>query len=218
MLLLFMFGERFHLIPAVTALVGATALLVWIRPDIEEMIEAVDWTTLVFFMALFIVVGAIQEVGLISLIAEMIGRLVGDSLVLAMLSIVWISAILSMVVANIPFTAAMLPVVGFLTLTVPGAESKVLFFCLSVGAAHGRQRITDRCFSQHGHLGYCRAGRTSDHLCLLLYKGVSGIVDHSWAGNHLAVGAILVKRNTETDKVYMNSVLVLGEGFIPHSG
>jgi Na+/H+ antiporter NhaD/arsenite permease-like protein len=137
MLLLFMFGERFHLIPAVTALVGATALLVWIRPDIEEMIEAVDWTTLVFFMALFIVVGAIQEVGLISLIAEMIGRLVGDSLVLAMLSIVWISAILSMVVANIPFTAAMLPVVGFLTLTVPGAESKVLFFCLSVGAAMG---------------------------------------------------------------------------------
>ncbi len=137
MLLLFMFGERFHMIPAVTALIGATALLVWVRPDIEEMIEAVDWTTLVFFMSLFIVIGAIQEVGLISLIAEMIGRLVGDSLVLAMLAIIWLSALLSTVVANIPFTAAMLPVVGFLTITIPGAESKVLFFCLSVGSAMG---------------------------------------------------------------------------------
>jgi Na+/H+ antiporter NhaD/arsenite permease-like protein len=137
MLLLFMFGERFHMIPAVTALIGATALLVWIRPDIEEMIEAVDWTTLVFFMSLFIVIGAIQEVGLISLIAELIGRLVGDSLVLAMLAILWLSALLSTVVANIPFTAAMLPVVGFLTMTIPGAESKVLFFCLSVGSAMG---------------------------------------------------------------------------------
>jgi Na+/H+ antiporter NhaD/arsenite permease-like protein len=124
-------------VPAVTALIGATALLVWIRPDIEEMIEAVDWTTLVFFISLFIVVGAIQEVGLISLIADMIGRLVGDSLLLAMLVVTWFSAILSMVVANIPFTAAMLPVVGYLTATIPGAESLVLFYCLSVGSAMG---------------------------------------------------------------------------------
>jgi Na+/H+ antiporter NhaD/arsenite permease-like protein len=54
MLVMFILGERIHLLPAVTALVGATALMVWIKPDIEEMIEAVDWTTLVFFMSLFI--------------------------------------------------------------------------------------------------------------------------------------------------------------------
>ena len=137
MLLLFVFGEQIHLLPAVTALIGATVLMVWIRPDIEEMIDAVDWTTLVFFMALFIVVGAIQEVGLISFIADGIGRLVGDSLLLTMLAVTWLSAILSMVVANIPFTAAMLPVIGYLTATVPGAEGKVLFYCLSVGAAMG---------------------------------------------------------------------------------
>lgn len=112
-------------------------LMVWIRPDIEEMIEAVDWTTLVFFIALFIVVGAVQEVGLISMVADNIGRLVGENLLLAILSITWISAIFSMIVANIPFTAAMLPVVGFLTANVPGAEGKVLFYCLSVGAAMG---------------------------------------------------------------------------------
>jgi Na+/H+ antiporter NhaD/arsenite permease-like protein len=97
----------------------------------------VDWTTLVFFISLFIVVGAIQEVGLISFIAAAIGNLVGDSLLLAILVIIWLSAILSTVVANIPFTAAMLPVVGYLTATIPGAGSMVLFYCLSVGSAMG---------------------------------------------------------------------------------
>lgn len=137
MLILFIAGESFHLLPAVTAIIGATALLIWIKPDIEEMIEAVDWTTLVFFLSLFIVVGAIQEVGLISIIADWIGELVGDSLLLAMIAVTWLSAVLSTVIANIPFTAAMLPVIGFLTVTVPGAESKALFFCLSVGSAMG---------------------------------------------------------------------------------
>jgi len=137
MLILFVFGEQVHLLPAVTALMGATALLVWIKPDIEEMIEAVDWTTLVFFIALFILVGAIQEVGLISFIADAIGQLVGGNLVLAMLAVTWLSAVLSTVVANIPFTAAMLPVIGYLTAIVPGAHSKVLFYCLSVGSAMG---------------------------------------------------------------------------------
>lgn len=137
MLVLFVFGERVDMAPAVTAIMGATALLVWIKPDIEAMIEAVDWTTLVFFMSLFIVVGGIQEVGLISLIADGIGSLVGENLTLAMLAIIWASALLSMVIANIPFTAAMLPVIGYLSATIPGTEGKVLFFCLSVGSAMG---------------------------------------------------------------------------------
>jgi Na+/H+ antiporter NhaD/arsenite permease-like protein len=137
MLILFVTGEAIHLIPAVTALMGATALLVWIRPDIEEMIEAVDWTTLVFFIGLFVVVGSIQEVGLISIIADGIGQLVGSNLLLAVLVVTWSSALLSTVIANIPFTAAMLPVIGYLTVTVPGAQSNVLFYGLSVGSAMG---------------------------------------------------------------------------------
>ena len=137
MLVLFVTGESIHLLPAVTALMGATALLVWIRPDIEEMIEAVDWTTLVFFITLFIVVGAIQEVGLISFIADGIGQLVAGNLLVGVLAITWLSALLSTVIANIPFTAAMLPVIGYLTATVPGAQTKVLFYCLSVGSAMG---------------------------------------------------------------------------------
>ena len=137
MLILFVVGESIHLSPAVIALMGSTALLVWIRPNIEEMIKAVDWTTLVFFMMLFIVVGAIQEVGLIAQIATLLANMVGENLLLAMIVVIWSSALLSTVIANIPFTAAMLPVIAYLTATIPGADSKVLFYCLSVGAAMG---------------------------------------------------------------------------------
>jgi Na+/H+ antiporter NhaD/arsenite permease-like protein len=83
------------------------------------------------------VVGAIQEVGLISLIADVISALVGDSLGLAMVVVTLVSAVLSMIIANIPFTAAMLPVIGYLTATIPGAGSNALYYCLSVGAAFG---------------------------------------------------------------------------------
>jgi Na+/H+ antiporter NhaD/arsenite permease-like protein len=137
MLLFFILGERIHLVPAVTAILGAVAMLLWVSPDIESMLKVVDWTTLMFFISLFIVVGAIQEVGLISIIADAISRLVGDNLTVAVLVLVWSAAFLSGIIANIPFTAAMLPVVGFLTRTIPGASSQILFYGLSVGSAMG---------------------------------------------------------------------------------
>jgi Na+/H+ antiporter NhaD/arsenite permease-like protein len=137
MLLFFIVGESIHLVPAVTALVGAVAILLWVAPDIEKMLKVVDWTTLMFFISLFIVVGAIQEVGLISMIANAISQLVGDNLTLAVLVLVWSAAILSGIIANIPFTAAMLPVVAYLTRTIPGASNQVLFYGLSIGSAMG---------------------------------------------------------------------------------
>ncbi len=137
MLIFFVIGDAIHLVPAVTAIIGAVAMLLWVAPDIEEMLKVVDWTTLMFFIALFIGVGALQEVGLISMIAQGIGNLVGDNLTLAVLILVWSAAILSGIIDNIPFAAAMLPVVGYLTRTIPGAESGVLWYALSIGAAMG---------------------------------------------------------------------------------
>jgi Na+/H+ antiporter NhaD/arsenite permease-like protein len=137
MLAFFLFGDIFRLVPAVTALGGATVLLVWVRPNVEDMIEAVDWTTLVFFMGLFIVVGAVQEVGAISAVADLIARLVGTNLTLAWIVVLWMTAILSAAVDNIPFTAAMLPVAGFLSSTIPGAENQVIYYALALGAAFG---------------------------------------------------------------------------------
>jgi Na+/H+ antiporter NhaD/arsenite permease-like protein len=121
----------------VTAIMGAVAMLLWVAPDVEEMLKVVDWTTLVFFIALFISVGALQEVGLVSLIAQGIGNLVGDNLTAATLVLVWSAALLSGVIDNIPFTATMLPVVGYLSRTIPGAENDVLWYALSIGAAMG---------------------------------------------------------------------------------
>lgn len=133
----FVLGESIHVAPAVMALTGAVLMLLWVAPDIETMMQLVDWTTLMFFIALFILVGAIQEVGLLSVIAGAISRLVGESLIAAVLVLIWSAALLSGVVANIPFTAAMLPIVQFLSRTVPGAHSNVLFYSLSVGSAMG---------------------------------------------------------------------------------
>ena len=133
----FVVGERFHIVPAVPALVGATGLLVWLKPDITRMIKAVDWTTLVFFMALFMVVGAVQEVGLISVIAQAVSSVVGSSLPLAVAFVVFGVGTMSIAVANIPLTASLLPVIEFLSGSVPGASNKVLYYALSMGAAMG---------------------------------------------------------------------------------
>jgi len=137
MLILFITGEQFHLGPAVTALMGATVLLVWVQVDVEEIVQAVDWTTILFFIALFVCVGALEEVGFVGQVATLLGNLVGERLLLAILLIVYASAFLSMVIANIPFAAAMLPVIAYLTRSIPGAGNDVLFYALSIGAAMG---------------------------------------------------------------------------------
>lgn len=137
LLILFVAGERFHLSPAISALAAAVVMLIWVNPDIEQMMGVVDWTTLIFFIGLFIVVGAVQEVGILSLIADGISSLVGSNLTAALLIVVWVAALVSGVVDNIPFAAAMLPVVRFLTRTIPGAESNALYYGLAIGADLG---------------------------------------------------------------------------------
>jgi Na+/H+ antiporter NhaD/arsenite permease-like protein len=133
----FIVGEQIHLALAVTAISGAVILLIWLKPDVHGMIKAVDWTTLVFFMALFVVVGAIQEVGLLSIAADIMARLIGDNLALGIFVIVFGVGTVSTVIANIPLAASMLPIVEFLSGTIPGASNKVLFYALSMGAAMG---------------------------------------------------------------------------------
>ncbi len=137
LLVLFIFGESIHLTPAVSAIIGAVAMLLWVDPDIEQMMTVVDWTTLIFFIGLFMVIGAVQEVGLISLVAVGIGNLVGDNAFAAVMAVVWSAALISGVIDNIPFAAAMLPVVRFLTNTIPGMHPTALYYTLALGADMG---------------------------------------------------------------------------------
>ena len=141
-LALFFVGDYFHMPPSVAALIGAVILLIWTRPDINEMLAEVDWTTLVFFMALFIVVGALQDTGVIQVVASAIGHLAGGRLAAAILLLLWVPAIGSAIVANIPFAAAMLPVAAYLTRTIPGAGNNVLYWALALGTCLGGNATT----------------------------------------------------------------------------
>ncbi len=141
-LALFFLGDLLKMPPAVAAMVGAVGLMMWARPSVHDMVQEVDWTTLLFFMSLFILVGALEDVGAIQVIAEAIGNIAGDSLSMAMLLMLWVPALGSAVTENIPFTAAMLPVAGYLTQTVPGASNGVLYWALALGADLGGNATT----------------------------------------------------------------------------
>jgi Na+/H+ antiporter NhaD/arsenite permease-like protein len=124
--------------PSVAALTGAMLLLVVSRVDIVEMLEhEVEWPTLIFFMALFMVIAGAEETGLIQIIAEWVRQVSQGNLTLAILLVLWVSAIASAFIDNIPFTATMLPIIAFLNATIPGAESGVLWWALALGACLG---------------------------------------------------------------------------------
>jgi Na+/H+ antiporter NhaD/arsenite permease-like protein len=137
-LVLFFVGDRFGLPSSVIALTGATWLMVWVRPDMRRMLREVDWTTLVFFIGIFVLVGGLEKGGVVSRLADLISHLAGESLVLATILMVWISGIASAVVDNIPYTIAALPIADALTATIPGVQgSTVLYWAQVFGADLG---------------------------------------------------------------------------------
>jgi Na+/H+ antiporter NhaD/arsenite permease-like protein len=134
---LFVTHGMLHMEPSIAAMVGAALILLFSGADITEIMEhEVEWTTLVFFMMLFIIVGAAVQTGFISLIATWVKDLSGNSLVLSIILVMWVSAIASAFIDNIPFTATMLPVVAYLTQTIPHAGN-TLWWALSLGACLG---------------------------------------------------------------------------------
>jgi len=137
-MILFFTGDYFGGIPpSVIALSGAALLVAWVRPDMHRMLHEVDWTTLIFFISIFIIVGGLEATGVIAWLAGMIYNLAGDALKTATILMVWIPGIASGIVENIPFTVAALPIADFLTATIPGAENTVLYWALILGADLG---------------------------------------------------------------------------------
>jgi Na+/H+ antiporter NhaD/arsenite permease-like protein len=137
--ILFFIGDQFgQMPPSVVALVGAALLIAWVRPDMHRMLREVDWTTLLFFIGLFIVVGAMDATGAIGWIASRITILAGKSTDLATMLTLWISGLASGIVANIPYTVAALPVADFLTQSLPAAaQSRIIYWALILGADLG---------------------------------------------------------------------------------
>jgi Na+/H+ antiporter NhaD/arsenite permease-like protein len=138
---LFLSHGYWHMEVSIAALMGAAILLtiavVTKKVKLLELIERdIEWPTLMFFIFLFIIVGAVESSGLLAVIADWILELSSGNFVAACSLILWVAAIMSAFVDNIPFTATMLPIVGYLSSVIPGAES-TLWWALALGACFG---------------------------------------------------------------------------------
>jgi Na+/H+ antiporter NhaD/arsenite permease-like protein len=130
----FLLHGALHLQPATIALAGATVLMLWGRVDLEHVLDEIEWTALFFFIGLFIVVEALVMVGIIESVAEAALRLTGADLQKTSMLLLWLSAIASGIVDNIPYTATMIPVVENLGKAMPIAP---LWWSLALGACLG---------------------------------------------------------------------------------
>jgi Na+/H+ antiporter NhaD/arsenite permease-like protein len=138
---LFLSHGYWHMEVSVAALTGASILftvgVVTKKVDMLHLIEKdIEWPTLMFFIFLFVLVGAVEEAGLLAVIADWILDLSKGNFFLAMTLILWVAAIMSAFVDNIPFTATMLPIVAYLSKVIPDSEN-TLWWALAVGACFG---------------------------------------------------------------------------------
>lgn len=130
----FLFHGVLHLQPATIALAGATILMLWGRIDLEHVFNEIEWTALFFFIGLFILVEALVTVGIIESVAEAALRLTGADLQMTSMLLLWLSAVASGIVDNIPYTATMIPVVENLGKAMPIGP---LWWSLALGACLG---------------------------------------------------------------------------------
>jgi Na+/H+ antiporter NhaD/arsenite permease-like protein len=138
---LFLSHGYWHMEVSVAALMGASVLLTIAilkqKVNVIEIVEKdIEWPTLMFFIFLFILVGAVQESGLLALIADWILELSKGDFVAACSLIIWVAAIMSAFVDNIPFTATMLPIVAYLSTVIPDSGN-TLWWALALGACFG---------------------------------------------------------------------------------
>jgi Na+/H+ antiporter NhaD/arsenite permease-like protein len=121
--------------PATIALSGAVVLMVVAREDPHEVLREVEWPTLFFFIGLFMLVAGVLELGLLRAVADGIATLTGGELGAESVVLLWVSAVLSGFIDNIPYTATMIPVVE--QLSGGGHARDALWWSLAIGADLG---------------------------------------------------------------------------------
>jgi Na+/H+ antiporter NhaD/arsenite permease-like protein len=119
--------------PATVALTGAAVALLITRQDLEESLSGIEWATLFFFAALFVMVGALEATGAIDEVANAIKDVTNDNRAAELIGTTWIAGIGSGIVDNIPFTTAMIPVVESLN----DQNDDAYWWALSLGACFG---------------------------------------------------------------------------------
>lgn len=121
---------------ALIGLVIAVITLCTSWKDALEILKRVDYKTLLFFVGLFMVVGGLEQTGILEIIAGFIGEVSGGNLKLMVAIILWVSAVASAFVDNIPFAATMIPVIKSLA-AAQGVDLETLAWALSMGTDIG---------------------------------------------------------------------------------
>ncbi len=143
----FVFAHSFGIQPATTALFGAALLMLLYcfgqpaeeqSERVQSIFNEVEWITIFFFVGLFIVVGGVEQTGLLKLAAQKLVVATGGDLTTTTIAILWSSAILSAVIDNIPFVATMIPLIHNMAPSFGGPEGLMpLWWALSLGACLG---------------------------------------------------------------------------------
>lgn len=133
--LAFLLEENIHVSPSYVALSASALGLAWVRPDIRKTLHRVEWDILVFFAALFVMVGGLEAAGVMHLLANLVASAGGLPPVLLGVAVLWLAAIIAAVVDNIPITIAMIPVIQ--QLGAAGIDIAPLWWALALGTGFG---------------------------------------------------------------------------------
>jgi Na+/H+ antiporter NhaD/arsenite permease-like protein len=136
-ILAFFAHQALHVEPATVALTGAAVGLLVTTIELEEALSKIEWSTLFFFVALFVMVGALEKTGAIGHVTDAVKDLTGGERTAELLGIAWVAALGSAVVDNIPFTTAMIPVVSELQQEAGATGDDAYWWALALGACFG---------------------------------------------------------------------------------
>ena len=131
----FMFHDKLGIESSIIALTAAAVMLVIGREDVDQAIQDVEWTTILFFMSLFVVVGGLTETGIIKELASKIIDATNGHPMMTMLVLLWASALLSSILDNIPFVATLIPLI--LAMQADGMDVTSFWWAISLGACLG---------------------------------------------------------------------------------
>lgn len=139
-IVLFFLADWLNISESVIALIGGSlSLFIVIEHEtVEKLVTDVEWTTLLFFMSLFIIVGYLESTGILDQIANILIEVSGGNSFKLVMLILWGSALLSAFVDNVPFTATMIPIIISVISSNPSLNHhNVLWWALSMGACLG---------------------------------------------------------------------------------
>jgi Na+/H+ antiporter NhaD/arsenite permease-like protein len=132
----FVVHDSLHLKPATIALTGAAFIVFLTHTSIEQIFKEVEWSTVFFFIGLFIVVAAVNEQGVFTILSQWLFQVTGGSVMLMAIAVLWVSAFAAAFVGAVPFVATMIPFLhGIITQHIH--DGVVLWWALSLGACLG---------------------------------------------------------------------------------